>query len=95
MLSAAHHATTIAEFERLAVDREFAEQAYAAALATFDGARAEANRQSRYLAAYIQPTLAQRAEFPNQPLLIGIVALFSFLGWAIIALSYYALRDRR
>jgi capsular polysaccharide transport system permease protein len=89
------YAETIAEFERLAVDREFAEQAYAATLAAFDGARAEANRQSRYLAAYIKPTLAERSEFPNRPLLIGIVALFSFLGWAIMCLVYYALRDRR
>lgn len=89
------YAETIAEFERLTVDREFAEQAYTAALASFDGARAEANRQGRYLAAYIKPTLAERAEFPNHPLLIGVVALFSFLLWAILALSYYALRDRR
>lgn len=89
------YAETIAEFERLAVDREFAEQAYAATLAAFDGARAEANRQSRYLAAYIKPTLAERSEFPNRPLVIAIVALFSFLGWAIMALVYYALRDRR
>lgn len=89
------YAETIAGFERLTVDREFAEQAYAAALAAFDAARAEANRQSRYLAAYIRPTLAERSEFPNRPLLIGIVGLFSFLIWAILALSYYALRDRR
>ncbi len=89
------YAETIAGFERLTVDREFAEQAYAAALATFDVARAEANRQSRYLAAYIQPTLAERSEFPNRPLVIGVVALFSFLLWAILALSYYAMRDRR
>ena len=91
----ASYAETISGFERLTVDREFAEQAYAAALATFDAARAEANRQSRYLAAYIQPTLAERSEFPNRPLLIGVVALFSFLIWAILALSYYAMRDRR
>jgi capsular polysaccharide transport system permease protein len=89
------YAETIAEFERLTVDREFAEQAYAATLAAFDSARAEANRQSRYLAAYIQPTLAERAEFPNRPLIIAVVALFSFLGWAIMSLIYYALRDRR
>lgn len=89
------YAETIAEFERLAVDREFAETSYAAALAAFDAARADANRQSKYLASYIQPTLAERAEFPNRPLLTGIVGLFSFLIWAIGALVYYALRDRR
>ena len=89
------YAETFAEFERLAVDREFAEQRYAATLSAFDGARTESNRQSRYLAAYIKPTLAERAEFPNRALIIGIVALFSFLSWAIMSLVYYALRDRR
>ena len=53
------YATTVAEFERLTVDREFAERAYVAALSAYDAARAEANRQSRYLAAYISPTLAE------------------------------------
>jgi len=61
----------------------------------YDAARAEANRQSLYLAAYIEPTKAERPEFPNRPLIIGIVALFSFLIWAILSLAYYALRDRR
>lgn len=89
------YATTIAEFERLAVDREFAEQSYAASLGAFDVALADANRQSRYLAAYIRPTLAERAEFPQRPLIVALVALFAFLTWAITALVYYALRDRR
>lgn len=88
------YASTIGEFERLSVDREFAEQAYIVALSSFDGARAEANRQSRYLAAYIQPTLAERAEFPQRELLLGLVALFSLLLWAITSLVFYALRDR-
>lgn len=90
-----NYATTVAEFERLTVDREFAEAAYLAALAAYDGARATSDRQSRYLAAYIRPTLAEKSEFPQRPLLIGIVALFSFLIWVIGSLVYYALRDRR
>jgi len=89
------YATTVSEFERLTVDREFAETAYAATLSAFDGARAEASRQSRYLAAYINPTLAEKSEFPQRPLIILIVGLFSFLVWAILSLIYYALRDRR
>jgi len=88
------YATTVAEFERLTVDREFAEQAYVAALSAYDGARAEANRQSRYLAAYIAPTLAEKAEFPQRGLMLGVVAAFSFLLWAIATLIYYSLRDR-
>ena len=88
------YAKVIAEFERLTVDREFAETAYAATLSAFDAARAEANRQSRYLAAYIRPTLAERPEFPQRGLLVALAALFSFMAWSILTLIYYALRDR-
>ncbi len=87
-------ANVIAGFERLTAERELAENAYAAAQVAFESARAEANRQSRYLAAYIEPTLAERSEFPQRYLIIGIVAMFSLLTWAITTLIYYALRDR-
>jgi capsular polysaccharide transport system permease protein len=89
------YATTVADFERLQVDREYAERAYAAALSAFDASRAEANRQSLYLAAYITPTLAEKSEYPQRELIVSMVALFSFLIWAIASLVYYALRDRK
>lgn len=89
------YATTIAEFERLTVDRHFAEAAYAASLSARDASVAEANRQSRYLATYIKPTLAQKSEFPQRPILLAVMGLFSGLVWAVFILMYYALRDRR
>ena len=89
------YATLLAEFERLAVDREFAETAYTAALATYDQALAEARRKSRYLAAYIKPTLAEAAEFPRREVLLAVTAFFLLAGWAIAALVFYSLRDRR
>ncbi|PHP26825.1 sugar transporter [Limimaricola cinnabarinus] len=89
------YATTIAEFERLSVDREFAERAYTAALSAYDAALAEADRQNRYLARYIRPTLAEKSKYPQRELMIGIVALFGFLIWAIGSLIFYSLRDRR
>lgn len=88
-------ATTIADFERLTVDREFAEMAYKASLSARDASVAEANRQSRYLATYIKPTLAQKSEFPQRIILTAMIALFSSLFWSIFSLIYYALRDRR
>ena len=87
-------ANLVGEFERLTVDREFAEQTYIAALASFDASVAEARRQSRYLAAHVRPTLAESASHPQRYTLVGLVALFSFLSWAIIVLSAFALRDR-
>ena len=88
------YATLIGDFERLSVDREFAEQTYIAALASYDKVRGEALRQSRYLAAYVKPTLAQSAEYPQRWVLVGVVALFCLMGWAILTLIYYSLRDR-
>ena len=89
------YANTVADYERISVDREFAERAYVSALSAFDTAKAEASRQSRYLAAYIRPTLAQQSDFPQRALRTGTVALFSMLIWIISTLVFYALRERR
>lgn len=88
-------ATIVGEYERLAVEREFAESAYVTTLASYDAALAEARRQSRYLGAYVAPTLAETSRYPERMLLLTLVSLFLFLGWAIGVLIWYALKDRR
>lgn len=85
----------VGQFESLTVDREFAERSYTAALASYDVARADAARQSRYLAAYVKPTLAQEPEFPEREKLMLIIGGFLLLLWVIGVLMYYSLRDRR
>ncbi|MDX5402048.1 MAG: capsule biosynthesis protein [Rhodobacterales bacterium] len=88
-------ADLVGEYERLVVDREFAEQSYTASLAAYDAALAEARRQSRYLAAHIRPTLAERAEYPERFILLAVTGLFLFLIWSVVVLVAYSLRDRR
>lgn len=88
-------ATLVGEYEGLIVDREFAEAAYTTALAAFDGAQAEARKQSRYLAAHIRPTLAEKAEYPERLKIFLLAAVFLSFSWAIFILVYYSLRDRR
>ncbi|MDM7458914.1 MAG: sugar transporter [Paracoccus sp. (in: a-proteobacteria)] len=85
----------VGRFESLTVDRQFAETSYTAALAAYENARAEAMRQSRYLAPYIRPTLAQDAEFPERETLMAMIAGFLILFWIIGTLVFYSLRDRR
>ncbi len=87
--------TLVGEYERLIVDREFAEQTYISALAGRDVALAEARRQSRYLAAHIEPTKAERALYPQRAVLLGLLGLFLFMFWAILVLVSYSLKDRR
>lgn len=85
----------LAEYEGLIVDREFAEEGYRAALGALDLARTNAQRQSRYLAAYVQPTLPETAEFPRRMIVLGLIGLFVLLIWSIMSLIYYSVRDSR
>ena len=94
-ISGEDYPTLLAEYEGLIVSREIAEQMYRAALTSLDVARAAAARQTRYLAAYIQPTLPQTAEFPRRLTLFGLAALFIMLTWVIAVLIYYSIRDSR
>ena len=91
----ADYPTLLAEYEALVADREFAEQSYLAALAALDAAKADASRQSRYLATYVAPTLPETAEFPQRWTLLGLTSLFLILSWSILALVYYSIRDSR
>lgn len=88
-------ASMAGDYERLAVEREFAERSYIAALAAYDAAVAEVERKTRYLAAHILPTTAEVSRFPQRTTLLAVFALFMFLTWAIAALVGYSLKDRR
>lgn len=88
-------ANLMGEYERLVVDREFAETAYTSALAAYDGALAEARRQTRYLAAYMLPTMAETPEYPRRVLLLTVIVGILLLAWSMLVLVIYSLRDRR
>ena len=88
------YSTLMAEYEKLMVDREFAEGAYRSARIAYESALAEAQRKSRYLAAHIQPKVAQSSTAPNRPWLLTVVAGLLLAGWSILALIYYSIRDR-
>lgn len=88
-------ANIVGEYERLIVEREIAEQAYASAFSAHEASLAEARRQSRYLAAHIKPTLAEKAEYPKRLTLLSLICLFTLTIWSIAVLVFFSLRDRR
>lgn len=88
------YAQLMAEYEKLAVDREFAEGAYRAARINYEAALSDAQRKSRYLAAHITPKIAQSSIEPNRYWLLAMVAGLLLVGWSIMALVYYSIRDR-
>ncbi len=88
-------ADIVGEYERLSVDRSFAEASYTSALAAYDIALAEARRTSRYLAAHVMPTKAETSRYPERLELLALFALFLTLFWATLVLIAYSIRDRR
>jgi capsular polysaccharide transport system permease protein len=88
-------ANLVGEFEILQVDREFAEKSYLSALAAHDAAVAEAGRQSRYLAAYVEPTLAETAIHPRRIIILSVLSVLLLGSWGTLVLIYYSLKDRR
>lgn len=89
------YSALLGQYEALNVDREFAEKSYLATRASYDTALAKAQRQSRYLAAHVRPTLAETPRYPERIqsalLLLGLL----LAGWGIVMLVYYSVRDRR
>lgn len=83
----------VGRYEELLVDLEFAQKAYTETLAGLAAARAEARRQSRYLAAHVSPTLASTALYPRRASLAGLTLLFLVLGWGTAMVIYYNIRD--
>lgn len=88
------YAQLMSEYEKLAVDREFAEGAYQSARISYEAAMAEAQRQSRYLAVHISPRVAEASTQPDRPRLLALIAGLLLIGWSIMTLIYYSVRDR-
>lgn len=82
-------------YEELQVDRAFAEEAYKLALATYDQASAEARRKQRHLAVHIEPTLSERADYPDKAMWLVTIGLAGFAGWAVLMLVIGNIRERR
>ncbi len=85
----------VGSYEALQVDRQFAETAYTSALASYENARAEADRQALYLAPYMRPTEATISEYPEKLKILATLAGFLTLAWLIGVMTFYSLRDRR
>ncbi len=90
-----NYAELMNDYERLAVDLEFAEGAHRSARIAYETALANAARQTRYLAAHIQPTAAQKSLRPDRPWLFGLGAALALILWGMSLLIYYSIRDRR
>lgn len=79
----------LAGFERLMLEREFADRQLASATASLETARMEAQRQQMYLSRVVEPNLAVYPLYPRKLISVGSIFLglsVAFgIGWLLVA----------
>ena len=80
-------------YEVLALEQEFSQKAYISALSSLELARAEADRQQRYLAAFVRPSIPQDALYPDRMLNIFITIFAALVLWGIAVMTVYIVRE--
>ena len=80
-------------YERLELDREFADKQLAAALASLEAARNEAQRQQLYLERVVQPSLPDYPEEPRRVRSVLVVFVLGLIAWGILGLLLASVRE--
>jgi capsular polysaccharide transport system permease protein len=83
----------IGGFERLMLQREFADRGLASALASLEQARVEAQRQHLYVVRMVQPQSPEEAMYPRRWLLLMSIFVAALLTYAVAQLTFSALKD--
>jgi capsular polysaccharide transport system permease protein len=88
-------ATKAAEYERLALEREFADRQLASALASLEEARNEAQRQQLYLETIAKPNLPDDAIFPKRLRGIITTAILGLVAWGILSMLVAGVKEHQ
>jgi capsular polysaccharide transport system permease protein len=82
-----------AAYERVELEREFADKQLGAALAALEAARSEAQHQLLYLERIVQPNRPDIAIEPRRLRSVVIVFLLGLLAWGILSLLVASIRE--
>jgi capsular polysaccharide transport system permease protein len=88
-------ATKAADFQRLALEREFAERQLAGALTLLEQARNEAQRKQLYLERIVQPSKPDVAVEPRR--IRGVITTFvlGLVAWGILSMLLAGVREHQ
>jgi len=88
-------AASLAKFEELELQRQFAEKLYTLAQADLDRARLRAARQSVYLTVFVPPSLPEESRYPRRLAYSILIFLGLAVIWAIGAMTFASVEDHR
>jgi capsular polysaccharide transport system permease protein len=81
------------DFDRLALEKGFADRQLATALASLETARSEAARKQLYLERLVQPNLPDKAEEPRRMRSVLMVLLLGLVSWGVLSLVVASVRE--
>jgi capsular polysaccharide transport system permease protein len=84
-----------ADFERLALERSFADRQLAGALSALETARNDARRQQLYLERVVQANLPDLAMEPRRLRNVAATLVAGLLMWGVLSLLLAAVREHR
>jgi capsular polysaccharide transport system permease protein len=80
-------------YDRLLLEKTFAERQLATSLAALESARNEAQRQQLYLETLVQPNLPDMAIEPRRFRTVGMVFLLGLIVWGVLSLVVASVRE--
>jgi capsular polysaccharide transport system permease protein len=88
-------ASKAAEYERLTLEREFADKQLASALVSLEVARNEAQRQQLYLETIAKPILPDEAVLPKRFRGILSTVVLGLISWGILSMLLAGVREHQ
>lgn len=88
-------ANKAADFQRFALDREFADKQLASALASLESARNEAQRKQVYIERIVQPSLPDIAIEPKRMRSILATFVLGLVAWGILSMLLAGVREHQ
>jgi len=88
-------ASKAAEFQRLALDKEFADKQLASALVSLEQARNEARRQQLYLERIAQPNLPDAAMEPRRLRNVLAVFVLGLIAWGVLSMLIAGIKEHQ
>ena len=86
-------ASKATEFQRLALEKEFADKMLASAMSTLEQARNEAQRKQLYLERIVQPSKPDASVEPRRLKSVMVTFIVSLIVWGIISLLVVGIRE--
>jgi len=80
-------------FERLALEKSFADRQLAAALTSLESARSEAQRKQLYLERLVEPNLPDSAMEPRRIRSVFTVLVLGLMAWGVLSLLVASIRE--